>query len=429
MRRHGRFALAVLDQAILSVFNFGAALWLLRMLEPGEFGRFTLVMAASHAAVAVQEALTSTPLGVRYPGVPASHRRHLLAVLGGATQVYALAMMIATAGFAFALARTPGFAAATGLFVAGFVYRSYIRSVFYAMRRERTAVALDLPFLLLSAAGLALAQTTGETGLDAILLYLSAANLIPLALAAVLLDRRPFAIASLAAARRYRHFWAEVRWSLAGVAAVLTQRQSHTAIVPALMSPAAYASLAVADTLWGPVRVAIMAAGMVLRPEMTRLVGEDARDHLDTLVRRTQGAMTALVLGTAGLAAVCWPLVERYLFAGRYPDIGLPFVLAGIVTAIQVWRIGPNVALQALHRFRDLGRVTILSAGISFAGTLAATLVLGWPWALLGVLAGELVNLALISRLLARAPTPATLRFTTVETPNETHAHAPRRSR
>lgn len=428
-RRHGRFALAIADQALLSVFNFGSALWLLRLLEPATFGLFTIVMALSHASVAVQEALTSTPLGVRYAATTPAHRRHLLRVLGAATALYALSTTVPVAGVIFALARDPGTAAAAALFVSGFVARSYVRSVFYAMQRERAAMALDAPFLLLSMVVLFAIQVDGERRLDVILLALSLANILPLAVTA-LVDRRPFARPSLAAWRRYRFYWPEVRWSLIGVGAVLTQRQSHTAIVPTLMSPAAYATLAAADTIWGPARLAVMAIGMVLRPEMGRLAAQGDRQRLSRLVTGIQLILTVL-MGVLGIAMVlAWPLIERVVFAGKYPDIAIPMALSGAITAAQVARACPSVALQALHRFRDLGRMTLISAGVSFFATLAAALAFGWIWALAGVLLGEMLNSTLLSILLRHAPTPKSIRFPNLE---ESHAddrlHTPRRAR
>jgi O-antigen/teichoic acid export membrane protein len=428
MRRHGRFAVAVADQALLSLFNFGSALWLLRLLEPSAFGLFTIVMALSHAAVAVQEALTSTPLGVRYAAATPAYRRHLLGVLGAATGLYGVALLIPIAALLTALSGDPGVGLAAALFVAGFTLRSYIRSAFYAMRREGAAMALDAPFLILSVVVMAWIQLNGPPRLDLILLALTLANLIPLA-AAALADRRPFARPTFAAWKRYRLYWPEVRWSLVGVAAVLTQRQSHTAVVPALMSPAAYATLAAADAIWGPARLAVMAVGMVLRPELGRLAAEGRRKRIDRLVGGVQLVLTAMMAALCTAVFLAWPWIERVAFAGKYPDIAVPMALAGAITVVQVWRLGPSVALQALHRFRDLGRLTVFSAAVSLAATLAAAILFGWLWALAGVLAGEALNLILLSLLLRRAPVPKTIRFPVPEDSHADHLHAPHGSR
>lgn len=427
-RRHGRFALAIADQALLSVFNFGSALWLLRLLDPAHFGLFTIVMALSHASVAIQEALTSTPLGVRYAAASPAHRRHLLAVLGAATALYTVAMTVPVGGLLFALARDPWVALGAALFVSGFIARSYVRSVFYAMQRERAALALDAPFLVLSMLVLIGIQLQGERRLDVILMALSLANLFPLAVTA-LVDRRPFAWPSYAAWMRYRFYWPEVRWSLLGVGAVLTQRQSHTAIVPTLMSPAAYATLAAADTIWGPARLAVMAIGMVLRPELGRLAAMGERRRLDRLVMIMQIVLSVLMAAMGGVMVLAWPWIERIVFAGKYPDIAIPMALAGAITAAQVARACPSVALQALHRFRDLGRMTLVSAAVSFAGTLGAAVLFGWTWALAGVLLGETLNSILLALLLRNAPVPKSIRFPNLEEPHADPLHASRRAR
>lgn len=403
---HPPFLCAIADQAVLSLFNMGVAVWLLHALEPASFGVFTILMAVAHGSVAVQDALTSTPLGIRLPTLTGlARRRWLLTVLGNVTYAFA-----AVAGALVALATalldgSPALGAGAGLFVGAFVLRSYLRSVAYAAGRPGFALGLDAPVLLLSFAALGALQAAGALTLAAALPALAAANL--LALAAALRAPEAGAEAGLprpaAVLHRYRPFVAEVRWSLLGVLSVLTQRQSHTAVVPALMSPAAYATLAAADTLLGPVRLAAVAIGMVLRPDLARRAACRDWAGVRTVMTRTLLALAAVLALTLAVALAGWPLIERFLFAGKYPEIALPFALAFAITAVQTCRAVPNVTLQVLHDFRTLGRLTLLSAAVSLAGTLAATLALGWHWALLGVLAGEALNSLLTELALRRA--------------------------
>lgn len=403
LRRHAPYAFAIADQGVLSLFNVAVAVWLLRALEPTAFGIFTIVMAAAHAAVAVQDALTSTPLGIRYATVATARRRRwLLEVLGNATYAYVLAVGAAVALATLFLASGDiGLSAAAGAFVAAFAWRSYVRSVAYARQMAGAALALDAPVLLLGLAGLAALQGTGMLRLDSALAVLAAANLLPLAPAA----RGPLGMPPAVAPRllrRYRPFVGEVRWSLLGVGSVLTQRQSHTAVVPTLMSPAAYATLAAADTLMGPVRLAAVAVGMVLRPDLARRVADGDWRGIDRAMRRTLVALSGLLALVLATALAAWPLIEGGLFAGKYPEIATPFALAFAVTAVQTWRAVPNVALQVLHEFERLGRLTLVSAAVSLAATLAVTLAFGWLWALAGVLAGEALNSLLTERALRR---------------------------
>lgn len=393
---HGKYVMAIADQAVLSLFNFAIAIWLLRLLDPMAFGIYTIVMAASHAAVAVQDALTSTPLSIRYSTYAGAERkRWLLMVLGNVTYLYVATVFAVVTVATGLLAEDWLLGIGAGLFVSAFVLRSYMRSVAYAKRMEAAAIALDAPFLVLSLGALAAFQWTGATSLGWILIALGAANLIPVAASALGPLGAPVPVAP-GTLPRYRPFVPEVRWSLLGVGSVLAQRQSHTAVVPALMSPAAYATLAAADTLLGPIRLAVVAVGMVLRPEMAQLVSRGDWDGIDALMRRMQILLTAFLTLLLLVATAAWPLIERVVFAGKYPDILIPFALAFAITVVQTWRAVPNFALQALHAFKSLGQLTLICAAVSFAATLAVTLAFGWLWAPIGVLAGEGLNSILI---------------------------------
>lgn len=394
---HGKYVVALADQAILSVFNFGVAIWLLRLLDQTTFGVFTILMAVSHAAVGFQEALSSTPLSIRYATYGHEERRRwLLTVLGNVTYAYTVALWLVVAGGVTLLDDGDWMlGGAAACFVASFTLRSYVRSVAYARQREIDALALDAPFLVLALAALAAAQFFHVTRLDLILLALAAANLMPLLMSGFTSGAmvRP----APGVLPRFRGFWPEVRWSLLGVGSVLAQRQSHTAVVPTMMSPAAYATLAAADTLLGPVRLAIMAIGLVLRPELARLVPRRDRAGIVRLVWGVELVMTALLSLLFLAAWFGWSLIEDVVFAGKYPDIAIPFALVGAITAVQAWRGALNYALQAFHRFKSLGQLTLLCAGVSFGATVACTVAFGWTWALAGVLAGETLNLLLIA--------------------------------
>lgn len=110
---------------------------------------------------------------------------------------------------------------------------------------------------------------------------LAACSAYPRHLGAGLIGLKPLRIPVTPAFRRsllhhYRLFWQKIRWSLAGVVSTSLQEHAHSLIVTAFAGSAAFAPLAAGQIIFGPVRVALQAVQMVLRPEQAVMIA--ARD-------------------------------------------------------------------------------------------------------------------------------------------------------
>ncbi len=173
-----------------------------------------------------------------------------------------------TAGVALALSRWLEEGALDGaLFVGLWMFRSHLRTVFFARGRERMVGISDLCFTLSGALGaVAAIMPGGPHVLDHIFMVLILCNGIGVAVMLALARRRPSFERARLLWRRYRALWPVLSWSFISVTITNLQGQGMALMVGAFAGPAAYAPIAAAIVVFMPLRVVAMGfANMMLR--------------------------------------------------------------------------------------------------------------------------------------------------------------------
>src|ERR1041384_8680882 len=128
--------------------------------------------------------------------------------------------------------------------------------------------------------------------------------------------------------RRHPAIWSDVAWSLFGTTTWAVQGQGLMFLVAAIVGPAAYAPLAAGAVLFTPLRPAISAFINVFRPDFAATL---ARGELHRL-RVTMYSIAALIVlccaGVGGAIWLGWPLLDNYIFGGKFADAQMPLIVA-----------------------------------------------------------------------------------------------------
>jgi O-antigen/teichoic acid export membrane protein len=392
-----KYTVAIGGQALLSGFNFALNILLVRSLVPADYGIFALAIVAGTVGIGLNSALASAPLSVYTPGLGRqAPRRALEATFSAVSVLLSLLIAAVTFALALALADQPAVALAFAGFVAAWTQRFYVRSIAFARRRPQVAFMGDALYVGTSLAGLALCWWW-QGPLASVVVPLSVLGIANLGVSAV--ELAALGIAPRPALRRrtlarYRRIWREVRWSLLGVITTSLQDQAHSMIVTGMAGPAAFAPLAAGQVIFGPIRVALQAWQMVMRPELAvAIAARNRRAVLRTLLLSTGGL--ALATAAVGVAiALAWNGIHGFLYAENYAGQPMALVVAiwGAITVCGAATTASSGVLQAFKEFRILAYSTIVGSVLSI---LLVSLLL-WLWqpaiSLLGVLAAALFS-------------------------------------
>lgn len=404
MRRN--LVISVLDQAIVSAFNFALNLYLIRLWSPEDFGVFAVVAAAALLAAMLQNALINTPLAVHLPVAVSADERTLLRRVFTASNAVLTVLLLcgATGGLWLWLdASQVNLAVAAGAFIASQFLREYYRALLAVDGRLRALLAVDVAYVLLSVLTLASVQQGGYISLQsvsAVLLVLSGWGLV-----SVVVFLWPRALPSLAALPgEVRSVFAsqahEIRWSLLGVITTDIQNRGYLFVAAAVFGPATVAHLQAGRIFFGPLNLLTSAWSRVARPQLARHLGSAEVGAFKKLLRQAMLAFVVFNLLFLGALYVTWPYLSALVFDGKYQGLGYVTAGWGGVNLVFQMRSCMSVAVQAMRRFRELTLSTIYGAFLSMLIVVVACLFTESSWLLASVFFGECMAISVIVGIL-----------------------------
>jgi O-antigen/teichoic acid export membrane protein len=405
-RLHQDVAIAMLDQTVLSVFNFLLQMGLVRFWSPDRYGVFALFANALLTLANVQNGMFTTQYGVLVPQAQDGEKQLLRAALFSWNVVFcaASAAVVALLIHYVAADQSGATLIAGMLYFAMGLMREYTRVIMMSEGRVATALWTDLAGLLVSIATiLAWLHVYGTIDIWHILLSLAMGSATSVIIE-VIANRHLYPL-SLARRVRLRYvdvFRRHVTWALAGIATTEIQLRTLFFLLGAWYGLAAVGVVQAGLMLFRPIGVLWFAWSRVMRPAFARAYadGKDAQ-----AARLAHLSAIAFLLGTLALLAVlylAWPLIDRYIYAYRYPGVGQATAFWGLVMILSFVRGTYSVRMQGQARFRELSHVSLVAALVTVALVVTIAHFRGPIDTILANVAGEMFMLGAVMWIMDR---------------------------
>ncbi len=392
--------IALIDQAVLSLFNLALNLVLIRLAAPAEFGRFIFAAAVVLVLTSLQNALVSTPLSIMLPGRPPAEQEEVARTIISFDFVFRCAAAFSAPIIGLMASDDFGFLVAIGLATFTTLGRETARSLALAHERVFQCLRIDLTAIGGTIAAVAALWWWLPPAI-ASLVGIAIGNLV--AMVAITSDPSPRRLKVSAAISAYRQqCWADTRWSLIGAGTTEVQYRSYVFALELFRDATTLAAVQAGRLLLGPLPLVVAAWGRVARPAMAR---DLAAGNPRTMIRLTvQGMSYVMAIGVLYCAAlyVAWPLAEAWVFRGKYQDAGaMTAAWAGYMFVV-ICHMVLSVPLQAAMMLKELAQVTILTAALSCLLLVG----LAWPvpaiYAVLALSVSEVVALVWILIIVLR---------------------------
>ncbi len=392
--------IALIDQAVLSLFNLGLNLVLIRLAAPPEFGRFIFAAAVVLILTSLQNALVSTPLSVMIPGRALDEQREVASTIISFDVLFRVGAALVAPVICLLTSHTLDFLAATAAVTFTTLGRETARSVALAYERQMDCLRLDLTAILASMAAIASLWTFLSPAV-ASLSGIAIGNFVATLMYAAVPLHHCGNVSKAIAAYRLK-CWSDTQWSLIGAGTTEIQYRSYVFGLEVFRDATALASVQAGRLLLGPLPLVVGAWGRVARPAMARyLASGDSR----SMVRLTaQGLIYVLVIGVAYCLAlyVCWPLAEAWVFRGKYQDVGFMTLAWGAYMLIVIGHMVLSVPLQAAMKLKELAQVTMITALLSCLLLIGLATSVPAIYAVLALTLAEVVALIWIAILVMR---------------------------
>lgn len=396
MRR--AIVLSIADQALLSAFNLGLSILLIARVSPSEFGAFTYVMAALLVLSSLRNALIAVPIGVWLPGRSQTAQDEALATLLKIDHALRIAVLPIAAGLFAVVSLDPLYLLPALCLCFLWLWRETQRDLSFTLRMAERALLLDAISVGTSTVAIPLFWQFLPP-VSAVLAGIAVGNALAVAFAG---HRHPLETFAVAAAG-YRRFWQDARWTLFGAATTEAQFRGYVFAVQGLRGADTLGTVQAGRALMGSLPLLASAWSRAARPEMTAALVEN----------RVADARRILLLGTGGVLVLslfyllmlylAWPIIEAYLFKGRYPEIGMLTIAWGLTTLVGILDLCLSAYLQAARQFRALAFASLAAALVSGCALLVLATSVPAAYAIGAVALGEIVALVWVVVLIATA--------------------------
>ena len=406
---HRDVAVAMLDQALLSIFSFALQMLLIRIWSPDQYGVFALFANALLTLSSVHSGLFTTQYAVLVPQArDQDERRWLRTTIFSWNVLYCVAASLAVSLIIQGVISdlTAHRLVVGTLYFGASLLREYTRVVMISEGRGATALWTDLVGLLVALLMIALFfRFLAQPDIWQILLSLAIGSAISVAIE-ILIYRKFYPMSfGYEVRRRYAEiFRRHVMWILVGIATTEVQLRALLFLLGAWYGLATVGVVQAGMILFRPIGVLWFAWSRVMRPVFARAYaeGDDA-----AAARLSHLSAAAFLVGTLVLLAalwLTWPLIDHYVFSHRYPGVGHAVTFWGLVMIVSFVRGTYSVRLQGQARFRELSHLSLIAAFLTVGLVVVIAHFFGAIDTILANVAGELFMLGAILWIMDGSP-------------------------
>ena len=398
------FGSAVMTQAMLSAASLLVGLILIRRTSELQYGYYVLVVNAVSLLTSLQNAFIQPAMVTRMTRLDAAGRSNLIGgLLREQRALLPAAGVLAVAVTAILWSARTVSGATAWLVLAAIVaviaalFREFFRMVLLGYRRPADVFRADAIYVVLLVCGAA-AATLAPWQATIAVVTLSLAALVGGAVSARSLWRYE-AWTIEGAPSILREIAPLATWSAAGAVIHWTFSQGYNYLVAGTLSISAVAALAATRLMMMPINMLSTGIGTLMLPTTASWL----------LHHKPQRVFRRLVLFALGIATlsifyvlIMW-LLRDWIFAHvlkkSFAQRDLLLQLWSVVFVLMVCRDQLIYLLVARGRFRPLAALTLASALLSLCVSYVCMLHIGLVGALIGILVGELFNVAGITIL------------------------------
>jgi O-antigen/teichoic acid export membrane protein len=395
--------ISVLNQGLSSATNLVLGLFLLRVLEPIEYGLFGIGFAVVLFYSGTGNALLLTQMTVNIAHKPMDTRANYAFRMFVLTVNFVLVTFILLALVLFALnltgsipKRGAGFSVSAAAASTAYLLKEFFVRHAYNMRQEIwalllhgvLAITLVSSFLAIVWIGVQLSATM-VLQIYALALLISA--ILGYSLAQMPVKRPEIALLRLDLVEAWRGGF----FSTLSHLIISLRSQAHIIVLAATLGPAAIAFGNAARIMISPINMLNMALSQALLPRLVS-AGAEGQAKMNEVARSFLRILMFTAIGYSALVLVSYDQVEDFIIGDKYE--GLFFIMAmwSILAMLTAYKTGIELVLIARKRFSEQAIVNAAGAFVSLAAVYALSTKFGVAGAIAGLSIAETVVIVLM---------------------------------
>ena len=405
-------SISVLNQMISSATNFALGLYLVRMLQPAEFGLYSISFAICLFYSGIGNALFLTQMVVHTPDKMLEDRmayamRMLILVAIFCVSTVLISALIVLVGRELwsPIAEHTSLGIAIAAASAAYLLKDFFIRHAYNKQKESWALTINSVVALMLVVMLWTQNYYKfQFSVEIALWIYALANASAAVYGYILAGLRFYGITKSALVFDAREAWRGGRWASITNFVYFIRIHAHTIIVTTVVGPLGVANLSAARLLVTPAVMLTPALGQVAMPRLASMRLYGSRKIINASLSVGIGLlMVAILYSVILLLAYDW--IVSVVLGDKYTDLFTITMMWCLYTCLLALRNGAEIAMQVLNKFKKLSAASFFSAFVSLIATYWLVMFHGTTGALIGISMGELAMITLIYLNLKRVRT------------------------
>ena len=388
--------LAVTDQALQSLVNLLANMFLIRFASRVEYGVYGIGFTSIMLILGLSHALFGLQMTVLAPDKPEAERKPYFASMLVSMCVVllllvAMALLVAVVSEGWIADEYRTLIVVVAFALPGVVIMQFVRQVFYFFNQAHRVLAFDVVFFLVFLAILMLLVFLDVSDLHLWALLMNGVVMLLVGLMAIAIYLRfDFREASRQAKTSLVEAWHSGSWAVLGSILTVLQTQGYVYLLALFHGPAAVAGMNAARLFLSPLQLMVSGFSKVTIPKMALL---KASGNVDRAVKVALVVMAVLILFLLlylGVLALGWDWFQALMEERGYEDLWVLVALWGVYFLSNILATAPIDLLQIFREFRLLTLMGMLTSVLVLSASIPAIWYHGAVGALLALIVGEI---------------------------------------
>ena len=387
-----KIIISVINQGLLSVFNFLLSIYLIKVLGFKDFGFYSLIFAIGLSLISFQNAFVTTPMSLLT-------KKRVLVGLSKYQSYFNTCQYVYLLGVVFICVIANYFIMvdllAICIYLTAFCFRDYVKSQMLLSYKVNLVLISDILFVVSVVLLTLLIESYNLLSLSNILIILGGCSFFVNIICKNALNLR--------IVQNYRLFWKFYsfkiwrisKWTSIGVMLTELHSRAYLLVLSVFYSADILGLVQAARVLFGPLNLLINGWLRIARNYFASLLGENKRQKFIQFFNWSITGVVAVNFIVFLLVITLWDNIKNYLFESVNVDMLLTVLLwAGAVFIIQL-RTVVSTALQAFGVFKMQAYFNAAASILTISIAIIISMFFSWKVMPLSIIGGEAILLSM----------------------------------
>ncbi|MGZ9898562.1 lipopolysaccharide biosynthesis protein [Shewanella gaetbuli] len=380
---------SVISQGLISAYNFGISIYLIRQLTFTEFGVYSLIFALGLTLSSFQNSIVITPMSIRTKSRVATGLSKYSNFYNSIEIIYILCVLLIAAVVAYIVDLDT---LILSMYLASYCIREYVKSIYMIDYKVLSIFLIDVFMVTVTLILFAVNEFVFFKSLNSeLVLFLIGISSSIVSFLAIMHLRLGVQLSIIKVIKFYKYkIWNISCWASIGVVITEVHSRMYILILNTFYNSEVLGLVQAARVIFGPMNVLINGWIRVARNFFANLFGHREYTKFHKFFSVSIAFVILINIVVFVFTCYLWDMLKSLLFDKSDVDMFLTVSLWALCILIIQLRIVVSTALQAMDVFKMQMYFNIFAVLVSLISIILIYMYLDWKYIPISIASGEL---------------------------------------